>query len=634
MIGMGLGVGAAACLARAAGWLEWADLRLYDAAVAARAGAAPAGVPITLVRIREEEIERHGHPLPDAILARAIEQIASAQPSAIGVDLYRDVAVGDARGRAELAALVKRTPGLVFVEKLPEPGVPGVAAPEFASADSLGFNDVVVDPDGVLRRGVLMLWDAEGNPSLGLALQLALHHLSSRGISLGPAPDQPEHLKLGATAFPPLESDDGGYVGLDAGGYQVLLDLRAGRDGFAEYAFDDALAARIPSEALRDRIVILGTTAESVKDEFQTALRGGAIPGIAVHAHLADQLVRWALGTSSPLRFWSGGQEIAWTLAWSVGIASIAAAVSGPATLAAGALGAIALLLGASWLLFGAGFWVPAAGPLAASLASGGIVLADVARRARAERAAVMDLFGRYVSGPVANELWQRRREFMDGNRPRSQRLVITALLTDLKGYTGAAEKMDPVELMQWINEYMDVMTQVIEAHGGFVDDYSGDGIKANFGVPIRHQEASQVADDARTAVSCALAMGRALERLDDEWESRGLPTARMRIGLFTGEAVIGSLGSAARMKYTTVGDTVNTAARLESFQKEEFEAEAATGRGSRFRILIGGSTHRLLGDAFETESLGEHVLRGRGEPVAIYRVRAERGSTDRRDSR
>jgi adenylate cyclase len=623
-LAIGLGAGAAISAMGIAGWLEWADLRLYDAGVTARSRGVAAS-PITLVRIREEEIRAYGHPLPDAILARALREIARVAPRAIGIDLYRDVAVGGGAGRAELAAIADRVPGLVFVEKLPEPGVPGVAPPEFVRApDAIGFNDVVTDRDGVQRRGLLMLWDAEGRPSVGLALQLALHHLHGDGIALGPDPDHPEHLRLGETSFPPLEPDDGGYAGVDARGYQVLLDLRAGRDSFRSYTLADALAGAIPADALRDRIVILGTTAASVKDEFQTALAGGPVPGIVLHAHLADQLVRFAHGASSPLRFWSGSAEIAWTLAWSALVALVAAAARRPSTLALGLVGAIGLLYAASWALLNRDVWVPAAAPLAASLVSGGLVLADTTRRARAERAAVMDLFGRFVSGPVASELWERRAEFMDGNRLRSQRLPITALLSDLKGYTETAEKMDPPELMEWINEYMDVMTQVIEAHDGFVDDYSGDGIKANFGVPIRRKQTSQVERDARTAVRCALEMGRTLADLDADWERRGLPVAWMRVGICTGDAVVGGLGSRERMKYTTVGDTVNTAARLETFRKEEFEAEARAG-GSVFRILVAGPTLSHLGDEFETEYLGEHTLRGRDAPIAIHRVRGER---------
>jgi adenylate cyclase len=624
VVAIGLGVGAAFSAVRAAGWLEWADLRLYDLGTRARVGRLD--TPITLVRIREEEIRAYGYPLPDATLARALEQIAAAQPRAIGVDLYRDVPVGDADGRAALAALAERVPGLVFVEKLPEPGIAGVAAPEFARrAEAVGFNDVVTDRDGVQRRGLLLLWDAHGDASVALSLQLALHYLHHDGIALAPDPDDPDQLRLGETTFPPLEERDGGYAGVDARGYQVLLDLRAGRESFREYTLTDAVTGAIPSEALRGRIAILGTTAASVKDDFQTALAGGPVSGIALHAHLTGQLLRWANGSGRPLRFWSEPAEIAWTLGWSLLVAGIAAAVASPWSLAACLLGASALLGCASFGLLAADVWVPAAGPLAASLASGAIVLADATRRARAERAVVMDLFGRYVSAPVASELWQRRAEFMDGSRPRAQRQCITALLTDLKGYTAAAEKMDPRAVMEWVTEYMDVMTQVIESHGGFVDDYSGDGIKANFGVPIRRDEPEQVERDARIAVRCALAMGHALEQLDADWERRGMPTARMRVGVFTGDVFVGSIGSRARMKYTTVGDTVNTAARLESFRKDEFEAEAADGRGPVFRILIGSSTHRLLGDHFETEYLGEHVLRGRGEAMGIHRVWGER---------
>src|SRR5215475_1879187 len=95
-------------------------------------------------------------------------------------------------------------------------------------------------------------------------------------------------------------------------------------------------------------------------------------------------------------------------------------------------------------------------------------------------------------------------------------------MLTDLKGYTGAAEKMDPAELMEWVNEYMDAMTQVIEEHGGFVDDYSGDGIKANFGAPLRHEGGSRVEHDARAGVRCALAMGRAHAHRSAHGRGRG----------------------------------------------------------------------------------------------------------------
>jgi adenylate cyclase len=257
-----------------------------------------------------------------------------------------------------------------------------------------------------------------------------------------------------------------------------------------------------------------------------------------------------------------------------------------------------------------------------AALASSGVGLAEQARRQRAERRAVMDLFGRYVSRSVAQELWRQRAEFMEGGRPRPQRLVITAMLTDLKGYTRVAESMDAEALMDWVNEYMDAMTQVVEQHGGIVDDYTGDGIKANFGVPIASGSPEGVAKDAQTAVRCALEMGRVLETLAVAWRARGLPTVSMRVGLYTGVAVGGSLGSADRMKYTTVGDTVNTAARLESFHKDDVERPSPDGTMPLYRVLVGDSTREHLDEEeFELEDLGIHAMRGRAEAIGVHRV-------------
>ncbi|MGH0032678.1 MAG: CHASE2 domain-containing protein [Myxococcota bacterium] len=622
-LGIGVGVGAALCGVRALGLLEWAELRLYDRFVDGRAGRG-GDPPIALVRIREDEIRAHGHPLPDRVLADALTRLSAARPRAIGVALYRDArpVPGEETARAALARAFADDPGIVFIEKLAEPGEPGVPAPDFTlGGDRVGFSDLAVDADGAIRRGLLILWDEDDVPALSFSLRLALQYLAEEGVSMTADPARPEWVRLGHTTVPPIESHDGGYVGLDAGGYQFLLDFAGGPGAFPSYSLEEVMSGSVPDAALRDRVVILGTTAPSVKDEFQTPLLAGPIYGIELHAHAVDQLLRFAAGSSAPVRFWREPGELLWIVAWAALGALLATRIRSPLPAALGAVAALALLAGVAWLAFRAGVWIPLVPPAVAGVGAGGLALAEVTRRERAERAAVMDLFGRYVSRNVADELWSRRDEFMDGSRPRPQRLAITAMLTDLKGYTSAAEKMDPAALMEWVNEYMDVMTRVIEEHGGFVDDYTGDGIKANFGVPIGRSDLLQVGEDARTAVRCALAMGRALEDLDADWQSRGLPRARMRIGLFTGEAVVGSLGSAQRMKFTTVGDTVNTAARLEGFRKEDFEEELARPGAPLFRILIGESTRLHLGDVFVTESLGEHVLRGRGEPVAIHRV-------------
>ena len=128
------------------------------------------------------------------------------------------------------------------------------------------------------------------------------------------------------------------------------------------------------------------------------------------------------------------------------------------------------------------------------------------------------------------------------------------------------AERLSPPELMDWLNLYMDRMAGLVMQHGGVIDDYFGDAIKANFGVPVARDTAHAIDEDARHAVRCALAMGVALVQMNRDWEAAGLPHISMRVGIATGEVVAGCLGSAQRMKFTTLGDIVNTAARLETY--------------------------------------------------------------------
>jgi adenylate cyclase len=124
---------------------------------------------------------------------------------------------------------------------------------------------------------------------------------------------------------------------------------------------------------------------------------------------------------------------------------------------------------------------------------------------------------------------------------------------------------------------------------------------------------------DALSAVLSALDMEKEMVRLNDHWREKGLPEMGMRIGIYTGRAVAGALGSFERMKYTTIGDTINIASRLESYDKD-------LGKESLCRILIGESTLRYLGPEFRTERIGEVSLKGKEEKITIYRVMGGNG--------
>ncbi|HPG27350.1 MAG TPA: adenylate/guanylate cyclase domain-containing protein, partial [Myxococcota bacterium] len=613
-----------------AGVFEELELGLYDRAIRRQVGRAPGPAPVLGVTIGETEFQRYGYPIPDALLAEALERLVEAGAVAIGVDLYRD---GPASGSAEDLAgwidfetVVRSTPRIVTSELMPSADEPGTPPPTFVGPEQVGFNNLLMDRGRVVRRGYLIAWDEVGNAHLSLTLRLALLALAEQRVGMQPDPERPEWIRLGATTLPPLEPDFGAYVDLDAGGYQFPLDYARPDDAFAVLAFEDVVEGRFDPARVRGRVVVLGTDSPSVKDDFNAPFAAGrVVKGYRLHAHIVDQLIRTGEGHATPLTSLDAWTETVWIVAWgvlgivlSMGITSLGWAVP---TLLLGLL-----LLGAAWAsLFAAGIWVPGVAPAFAWAAAGGLTLGDRARReARAQRE-LMGLFRRFASRHVADHLWSRRDEFMDGHRLKSQRVTITALLSDLKGYTEAAEKMEPDELMEWIESYMDAMTRVIESYdGAHVDDYVGDGIKANFGVPIPSEDEAEIARDARNAVCCALEMGRTLERLNASWRARGWPTGRQRIGLHTGPAVVGAIGGNSRegrLKYTSVGDTVNTAARLESIGGAlDFDREDALSR-----VLIGEPTRRLLGDDFVLRDEGLHEVKGKSEPIRIYRVLGER---------
>ena len=266
--------------------------------------------------------------------------------------------------------------------------------------------------------------------------------------------------------------------------------------------------------------------------------------------------------------------------------------------------------------MFQNGYWIPV---IAFWLAWGAAFLGGtlyIGYIERIERSMIMMLFGKFVTKKVAMDLWEHRDLFLHGGRPKPIKLIATVVITDLKDYTAVAEHRDPTDVMSWLNRYMSEMTRIIEMHGGIVEDYAGDGIKATFGVPIPRND-REITEDAQNAVNCALSMGGKLAAINQAWQGQGLPLDRMRIGICTGPVTAGSIGSEERMSYTTIGDTVNVAARLESFNKQEFEQEVA---GS-CRIMVEESTWKKLGPDFFTNYIGEYYLKGRKKKSTIYRV-------------
>ena len=215
------------------------------------------------------------------------------------------------------------------------------------------------------------------------------------------------------------------------------------------------------------------------------------------------------------------------------------------------------------------------------------------------QREVIRNAFGRYVSPEVA----QAVLDSPDGLRLGGRKREITVLMSDLRGYTRFAEHGDPAGVMAVLNDYLGRMADIVIEHGGTINEFIGDAIFAVFGAPIEH------ADHAERAAATALAMQAANDALNEANAARGRPRFEMGIGINTGEAVVGNIGSEQRTKYAVVGAAVNLAARV----------EGCTVGG---QILMTESTVRYLGPLAAVAPPIHAELKGLDAPVALYELR------------
>jgi len=337
-----------------------------------------------------------------------------------------------------------------------------------------------------------------------------------------------------------------------------------------------------------------------------------------LHALAADQLIRLAMGDARPMSYLSDWGESLWIFAWSILGALLALRFRSPWRAVLVAAAGTVILVAATFLLFNNGWWIPVVPPLFACLAAAAIVTVYLANREAQQRRLLMNLFSRHVDPSLAASIWEQRDRFLEGGRPSTTQLTATIMFVDLQDFTAIGERLSPQDLMDWLNEYMGTMTPLVMQHGGVVLRFIGDAIMAAFGVPLARGSETEIQEDARNAVRCALAMERkvlALNRSNGDGEQ---PMIGMRVGICTGNMVGGSIGDEQRLEYSVHGDCVNTAARLEAFEKQNFVPDYES---RPCRILIGAATRKYLDGSFSTETVGEVALRGKQETLVVYRV-------------
>ncbi len=206
--------------------------------------------------------------------------------------------------------------------------------------------------------------------------------------------------------------------------------------------------------------------------------------------------------------------------------------------------------------------------------------------------------FTRYVSQHIMESILKSETPVkLEGERRK-----ITLLFSDIRQFTKLSEKMRPEDVVAFLNEYFGLMVDVIFKNKGTLDKFIGDGMMIEFGAPLPD------ADQEFHAVSTALEMQQELQKLCQKWESEGKPRINMGIGIHTGDAVVGNIGSEKRIEYTAIGDTVNVAARLEQLTKE-----------IKIPILVSETTVKAVEKQFPFKALGPMALHGRADTIVVY---------------
>jgi adenylate cyclase len=362
------------------------------------------------------------------------------------------------------------------------------------------------------------------------------------------------------------------------------------------YSFSRVLRGKVPASAFRGKLVVVGAAAPTLHDLHPTAVsRSDLMSGVEVEANAVSTILRGLPLHSSP---WP--VDFALILGLSL-IPPLASMRLRPRSVFPVAALAGILLVIVVQLAFEHGLVLPLVVPFAALVASAVGCLAVYYVFAAFERERVRDLFARFVPEQVVGEVLART----DGDlRLGGVRMEATVLFSDLRGFTTFAERLPAEEVIEILNRYLREMSDAILAHGGTLVSYIGDGIMAVFGAPIEQP------DHADRALAAAREMLDVRLPLVNGWlVEQGHEPLRMGIGLNSGPLMSGNVGHERRLEYTAIGDTTNTASRLEGLTK-----------GTPHSLFVADSTRELLnGGGGGLVFVGELAVRGRQAPVRTW---------------
>ncbi|WP_127585169.1 CHASE2 domain-containing protein [Paenibacillus koleovorans] len=564
---------------------------------------------IKIIKIDSKSLEAIGqYPWDRTVYANLIEKLQSGKVAAVGVDVLFPEPSKEAKNDQALADIMKKYKNVVLPVNVLFP-------PQQKSADQLEYErieyptaainapksqiahiNVFPDTDDKVRRLIVGIPEKEGGMIEAFSVKLANLALPAEEQVRWDEADK--QWKRGSTVIPTNSRN------------QVLTQFytkpRQDADlktGYSNYSFSDVLSGKVPALEFENDIVLIGPFSTGLQDEYMTPMsKVIKMFGVEVHANMLQSILDG--------QFWvelHEGYGIALLLALVLLTFYLFNRFKGRSAIFV-YVGALILYM-AAFELFNEAFhiFLPIFYPLMAITLMYVWSIIHHYLAERQERNRVTGIFGRFVPKTVVDKMLTSGDEVKLGG----ERMDITLIFVDIRGFTTLSEKLEPEQVIAFLNEYLDVCTKAVFKFNGTLDKFIGDGVMAIFGAPIRYDNHTEL------AVRSALEMKKQSAILEQKLMEKLGFTVRFGIGINCGPAVVGNIGSEdLRLDYTAIGDTVNLSARLESNAKPG-------------QILISENVYNRVGHLFEIESMGEIKVKGKELPVPIYQVHAEKGLSE-----
>ena len=557
----------AALGANAAGILHDAELKSVDLRFQIRGKQTPRqDVVLVAVDNRTLSVLNRQPPYPRSVHARMIEFLHRAGAQVIGYDIQFVGTTTRDQDQALIAAVKRARPMVLATHDVDGPPlrIPAGVRNAASIGATLASVGVPTDSDAEIRQIYFEPVDILGFDAAVAAM--------ARQVD----PD----------SFP---------------GDSFWIDFAGPPHTVPTYSFSDVLLGHIPAKAFADKVVVVGYTDPILNDVFKTPVSDTIMSGPEVHVNAIDTILDSFPLTTAP--------------AWANVLVLVLAGALVPLvsvfrragwTIAAACV-VLALLTVLLQLAFDEGLILNVTRPtLALAVSIVGSVAGAYLLETR-ERRRMRQIFTRFVPRDVVNDVIERTD---DDLRLGGVRRDGTVMFTDLRGFTTFSEQLEPEQVVGVVNQYLSEMTDAILRHGGTLVSYMGDGIMALFGAPLEQP------DHADRALRATREMiGVRLPRFNQWLSAHGFDRQfRMGIGVNSGQVMSGNVGSIQRLEYTALGDTTNTAARLEAMTK-----------GTEHQVFIADSTHqRLSGQRDDLLALGETEVRGRSAKIKLWTLRED----------